>query len=377
MTTATRTRQIEVFSPTIGPKEQAAVAAVLASGWLGAGPKVAEFERAWAAHIGVPVENVVAVSCATEGLFQVVALFSSRCNASVVVPGNVYIGALNALEADLRTGFDWCDIDPHTLNPTVEMLPQLGEGVLLQHFGGVPSDLENISDYCKRDGLTLIEDCACAPASTVNGKPAGTFGDFGVWSFDAMKVMTCGDGGMVYCREAGDADAIRRATRLGLDNLSGQSSGETSRWWEFQVQVPGRRAMMNDIGAAIGLEQLRVLPTLVWWRQERWSEYQQALAGLDWLTLPPEPPVGVKSSYYCYWVQLERRDELAVFLRERGVYTTYRYWPPHRAYGWPANLPGVDYATDHTLLLPLHANLSVEDVVYICEQVREFGRLHA
>lgn len=387
MTAAERQRQIEVFSPTIGEEEKAAVAAVLDSGWLGAGPKVAEFEQAWARHVGVPVENVVAVSCATEGLFQVMALVREMPgNKDVLMPGNVYIGAVNANQTEGGPLPLLCDIDPHSLNPTFETIADYfdmealrqARSVVLQHFGGVPTDLDALAPHLYSRDVVLIEDCACAPASTVNGQAAGTFGDFGIWSFDAMKVMTCGDGGMVYCRDVGDAESIRRATRLGLDNLTGQGSGQAERWWEFKVQTPGRRAMMNDIGAALGLVQLEKLPQLVRRRKAVWQSYQAQLSGLPWLTLPPEPPPGVRSSYYCYWVQCERRDELARHLRERGIYTTYRYHSPALAYGWTVEtLPGVEYAQARTLLLPLHANLSGEDVDYICESVRDFGRLHA
>lgn len=372
---------IQVFQPTIGPAEQAAAAAVLASGWIGFGPKVLEFERAWAAHIGVPVENVVSVSCATEGLYQVFAHIgrtTDHWRQGVVIPAISFIGIANAVrDAGLRV--ELIDIDRHTLNPTVaQVADRLGGldaadydavAVCIQHYGGVPSDLGPIAELCRERGVLLVEDCACAPLSFYSGKRAGTFGDFAVWSFDAMKIITAGDGGMVYCRAAEVAEQIRKATRLGQDNLSGQSSSGP-RWWEFTVAQPGRKAMMNDLLAAVGLVQLGRLEEFVEKRRHIWGWYQGELKYKSMLA-PWIPPVET-SSYYSYWIQTDKRDNLATFLRSEGVYCTMRYWPVHRAYNWSGEYPGADNAAERTLNIPLHANLTTEQVERIIELINNW-----
>ena len=373
---------IQVFSPTLGPAEQAAAAAVLASGWVGFGPKCLEFERAWAAHVGVPAENMVSVSCATEALFQVfdeIAIQTSErlLAGGVVMPAISFIGIANAV-LDSALFVQLCDVDRHTLNPTVadieRKLDSHTVAVCIQHYGGVPSDLGPIADLCRARGVLLVEDCACAPLSYYGGKRAGTFGDFAVWSFDSMKIITsAGDGGMVYCKDAAVADRIRKATRLGQDNLSGQSASGP-RWWEFTVAQPGRKAMMNDVQAAVGLVQLGRLEELVDKRAERVTDYNLRLYDSEHVDIAhsPQDIARLRPSYYCYWIQTDRRDELAAYLRERGVYTTFRYWPVHRAYNWPSTTPNADWAADHTLNLPLHANLTRAHVDYICDLIAEF-----
>lgn len=373
---------IQVFSPTLGPAEQAAAATTLASGWVGFGPKCLEFESAWAAHLGVPAENVVSVNCATEGLHQIFAEIGIQTTerllvGGVVMPAISFIGIANAV-LDGALFVQLCDVDRHTLNPTVADIERAIDAhtvaVCIQHYGGVPSDLGPIAELCRARGLLLVEDCACAPLSFYAGQRAGTFGDFAVWSFDSMKIITsAGDGGMVYCRRAADAERLRLAMRLGQDNLSGQSSSGP-RWWEFTVGQPGRKAMMNDVQAAVGLVQLGRLEELVRRRGEIWGQYQQALCCLEWLASPPEPSPNSGSSYYTYWVSTPRRNALAAYLRERGVYTTFRYWPVHRAYGWPSTTPNADWAAARTLNLPLHANLTVDDVDYVCETIAEFQK---
>jgi len=365
---------LDVFKPAIGQAEIDAAGAVLRSGWIGRGPKVAEFERAWAGHIGAPADKVVSTTCATEALFQLMAWLGRKPGA-VVMPANSYIGTANAaLAAGLSVRL--CDVDRGSLNPTLDDIRGALDGevvaVVIQHYGGVPTDQEWIEALCQERGIPLIEDCACAPASMFYGLPSGSGSDFSVWSFDAMKVLAAGDGGMLYCRDAAAAEQIRRQTLLGQDSFSGQQSS-SARWWEFNVRQPGRRAVMNDIEAAIGLVQLGRLHNLVAARQALHQVYVNRLSGPAWLTLPPEIPAGIRSSYYTFWVQLERRDELAGWLRERGIYTTYRYWPVHRAYGWAVDLPNTDWAAAHTLNLPLYPGLSADDQARVCDAILAFG----
>ena len=371
---------IQLFSPTTGPEEQAAAAAAIASGWLGFGPQVLEFEMAWAEHIGVPAENVVSVSCATEGLYQIMAYISESNDDPyrdyVIAPDIGFIGIANAVR-ESGLNLKLCDVDPHTLNPAVDIiracLPPGNMAVVIQHYGGVPSDLGPIADLCRERGVLLIEDAACAPLSFYGGQRAGTVGDFGVWSFDAMKIITSGDGGMVYCRDAAAAESIRKATRLGQDNLSGQGAAG-DKWWEYRVYTPGRKAMLNDLQAAVGLAQLVKLEALVERRHEIWNLYSTMLCSLEWLSLPkPYEPENEQWSYYTFWIQCEQRDALALYLRERGVYTSFRYWPISAAYSWESGCPNAAWAAAHTLNLPLHANLTDDDVISIVNLIYRFG----
>lgn len=373
---------INVFQPSLGATEIAAVGRVFKRAWLGEGDETAAFVVEFAAHLGVAPEHLVPVSCATEGLFQILALLPA---GKVLMPAIHFVGAGNAV---LQAGHELvlCDVEPHTLQVDAEsLMAHLDDSitaVLLLHYGGAACDMAEIRGAIGAH-VTLIEDSACAVATRDRGQACGTFGDFGVWSFDAMKVLTCGEGGMVYCKDVHDAERLRRAVHLGLSSATGlQSGGE--RWWEFGVlpwtarEGPGRRAHFNDISAAIGRAQLARLPELVARRRELWHRYDQTLAAQrgrgNWLRLPPAPAPWTEHSAYFYWVQTPHRDALAGWLRERGVYTTFRYYPLHRAYGWPADVPMADWAADKTLLLPLHPGLSDTDVDCVCEHVSEFGR---
>jgi aminotransferase len=275
-------------------------------------------------------------------------------------------------------------VDSRTLNPRTEQveaaLTESTKAVLPLHYGGLPGEIAEIAELCRSRGIALVEDAACAVASRRDGTACGAFGDFGSWSFDAMKILVMGDGGILYVRDPDLAARARTTGYLGLETASGFSAAaNAARWWEFEISSFSRRSIINDVMAATGLVQLRKLPRFIERRRQVHEAYSRELAGRDWLALPPDPPAGVESSYYFYWVQLEPdlRDGLARHLRERGIYTTFRYWPLHRValYGaLDANLPEAEAATARTLCLPIHQGLSDEDVATVVEGVRSFGQ---
>ena len=359
---------INVFEPGVIGDEAFAAGNTILSRWLGAGKRANEFESAWAAHIETDAANVVSLHNCTEALFQAVALLTNPGD-TVIVPAIHFIGVGNAVLAQGRR-LELCDVDPHTLNVHSLSLGYRCDAIILNHYGGIPCDFASIRQHNKH--ATIIEDAACAPASTYHDQPAGTLGDCGIWSFDAMKVLTTGDGGMAWLRDPEDAARLRRQTRLGLEVKHG-SQRQDERWWEFDVpEECGRLSEMNDVAASIGLAQLKRLPELVERRRQVCAMYDEGLSGLDWLTLRPRCQDDRTDSYYFYWVQCERRDELAQFLRLNNVYTTFRYWPLHWAYGLGGSYPGAEQAALTTLLLPCHPNLTDADVDKIIALVRRF-----
>ena len=369
---------IPVFRPTLGERELAAVAAVFSSGWLGRGPKTEAFEEAFARHLGVEREQVLSLTSCTEGLFQAIAALGLGPGDEVVMPAVSFVGAANAVAAS-GAQVVFCDVDPRRLNPTRENLEAAlsprTRAVMLMHYGGVPLELAEIAEFCRERSLWLVEDAANSVAARAQGRACGTFGDIGVWSFDAMKTLSTGEGGMVFCRDAEIRGRILANSTMGLSNFSAVLSARTQRWWELTVGSCGRRSILGDVAAALGIVQLERLPEFVARRREVDHFYRQALADLPWLELPPTPPAGINSGHAFFWIRCgERRDRLALYLRENGVYTTFRYEPLHRQplYRSSPELPGTDDAAAQTLLLPQHQHLSDQDLQKIAELVHAF-----
>jgi aminotransferase len=190
-----------------------------------------------------------------------------------------------------------------------------------------------------------------------------------------MKVMTMGDGGALWLFSPEAMKSAAKGRMLGQETVSGQEALKQglSRWWEYEVRTPSAlRCASNDIAAAIGRAQLKKLPDFIERRKQVWRFYNSQLGDLP-LVLPPEPMEYTTSSYYFYWVQTERRDELATYLYQQGVYTTFRYYPLHLAFRiGGGHYPGAMEAAKVTLNLPCHQALTDDELGYICEKVKGF-----
>lgn len=374
---------INVYQPTLGKEELEALEKVFESNWLGKGKRVAEFEEKYAEHIKSSKDLVLTTNCCSEGLFSSMHLLDIQPGDEVIVPTISFIGAGNAVCAH-GAKMVLCDVDPRTLNARAEDIEKVittkTKAILLLHYGGVPCEMDEIIALVKKYNLKLIEDGAAGVNSFYKGKAVGTFGDMGMWSFDAMKILVCGDGAMLHFNTP---ELRRKADRwlyFGLETKSGYENSVAQKWWEFDISSFGHRAIMNDITASIALEQLKKIPMYMEKRAYVQKFYDESLAMFSWLDLPPALPEYVQTSYYFYHVQIKngKRDLFAKFLRENGIYTTYRYYPFHRVpgYGVTGNFPNADYAADNTLNLPIHQSISQEELEYIVEKVKNFNMLY-
>jgi aminotransferase len=325
--------------------------------------------------------QVLLLNNCTAGLFIALKALEVKPGDEVIISTVNFLACVNAvLEVGAVPVF--ADVDPDTLNILPGEIERLKtprtRAVYILHYGGHPADFDAIRAACG-EGVAVVEDSANSVASTYRGKACGTLGDAGAFSFDAMKTLVMGDGGALIVK---DPEIFRRAKSLrylgfrdkttsGVDALREGNK----RWWEFDIDLPSGRFISNDILAALGRVQLRKLPAFLDRRKQVWDFYQRALADTPGLQIPPEPLPGATSSYYIYWIRVEkRRDELARFLAERGVYTTFRYFPLHLVprYASGVRLPHAENAGESVLNLPLHQNLSDADLDKIASSVREF-----
>lgn len=371
---------INVFQPNLGPDELGAVGEVFASNWLGHGPRTKKFEAEFAEHLGVDPQQVIFLNSCTSGLFLATELLKLDAGDDVVLPSVSFIAAANAIAVTgARPVF--CDVDPRTLNPTVEhvrrALTPRTKAVLVLHYGGYPGEIAEIAALCAERGIRLIEDSACSVASRVGDKRCGTFGDVAMWSFDAAKIVVTGDGGMLYVRDLALAKAARQIAYYGLETTSNMAlaARRAHRWWDIHVETFGRKFIGNDVTAAIGSVQLRKLPQFMERRRAIRATYDRQLVGVEGIRLPPALPPGHETSHYFYWVQLDPkiRDQVAADLLAQKIYTTFRYAPLHKLpiYRAETELPGVDEGSECTLLLPIHQGLSDADVQTVIDALRK------
>ncbi len=370
---------IQLHSPDVGREELEAIERVLATGWLGKGGETTRFVEEFACHLGVEARTIVTVPSCSEALFHAVQLLDLAPGDEVVLPTISFVAAAQAVLAASATPV-LCDVDSRSLNVASDHLmaaisPRT-RAVMLLHYGGVPCEMDGVLPLLGERGIALIEDAACSPASSVGGRACGTFGDIGVWSFDSAKVLTMAEGGALYVASPELRDRLRPRLQLGLASVPGVLSPKSSRWWEFDVHMAGRKAQISDIAATMGRVQLRRLPELLACRQKVHALYRARLESVPWVVLPPELPTDVVQSYYLFWIQVAMplRDALAAYLRSHGVYTAFYYHPLHRTslFRSTGRYPGADEAAERTLCLPAHSRLSQDDVDRICDLIVRF-----
>ena len=376
---------INIFQPSLGQDELDALKEVFESNWIGPGPKTKQFEEQFSKFISTDRNNIMMINSCTEGMFQVLDYLDLQEGDEVIIPTISFVGAANAVIANGGTPV-FCDVDYRSLNATAEdimkKITNRTKAVLLIHYAGWACEMRPIIKLCDENGICLIEDQACSVATTYKGQPTGTLGDFGVWSFDSMKILVTGDGSIIHAKDPDALAEIKTRSYLGLLSQSGYSNTEDQKWWEYDISYPGRRSVVNDIISAIGLVQLSRLEDFIERRKQIHEYYDELLEDLEQVQTPLpiyKSELGDReSSYYMYWIQLnneDARDKLAAHLKENDIYTTFRYYPLHlvKYYDqYDQQLLQAEKAANTTLCIPLHQMLKDEEVEYIVEKIRSF-----
>lgn len=365
---------IPLARPLLGPEEEQAVAEVLRSGWLVQGPRVAAFEEALGARIGVP--HVVACSSGTAALQLALAALGLPPGTGVAVPTFTFPATINAvLLGGLRPVP--IDTDPSTFNldaadaREVLSAPGAPPVLLAVHQFGLPAPLDDLADT----GALVVEDAACGlgAALRLGGRvrQAGDMGTLGCLSFHPRKVITTGEGGAVTTRDAALDSRLRLLRNHGMA-ITG--SGRT-------FELPGWNLRMSELHAAVGIVQAGRLDALLDDRRRIAEGYLGRLVplverGLDL----PRVPAGASPTWQSFVVRLPPGRSVAETsraMRERGVEAGLAAQALHRepAYrdlpGFDRPLPGTDDAMDRALALPVPANLSDSEMDRVCEALAE------
>jgi dTDP-4-amino-4,6-dideoxygalactose transaminase len=358
---------IPIARPQLGEEEKRQALSVLESGTLVAGPRVAEFEAAFAAYLGVP--HAVATSSGSTALqVALLALGIGPGDLVVTTPFTFAAPSHAVVHAGGRPVF--ADVDPQTANldpGAVEAVLRRGgiRAVLVVHLYGLPADMRAFEALVDRYGVLLIEDCAQAHGAAIDGSKVGGFGHAAIFSFYPTKNMTTGEGGIVVTR---DPEVARRA-RLLVD-----PRGDA----EYAYEVIGFNFRMTEMAGAIGLVQLQALETRNAQRRENARRLTAGLRGLDWLSVPEEPQ-GYRHVYHQYTVRVpDGRDALARHLTASGVGNRVYYpalvtqTPAYRQRGFGGKAPEAERLTSQVLSLPVHPGLRPGDIETIIAAVQAF-----
>lgn len=355
----------------------------LESGWLTQGPKVAEFERAFADRHGCA--HALATTSCTTALHLALAAAGVGPGDEVIVPAFTWIASANAVAycgarpvfADVLA--DTYNLDPAALAAAVS--PRT-KAVIAVHLFGLCADMDAIRAELPHDTFVL-EDAACAAGAAYRGRSAGTLGDAGAFSFHPRKTITTGEGGMVT---TGDARLAERAEVLRNHgaSLSEEARHQSARPHQLpDFEQVGFNYRMTDLQAAVGIVQLAKLDGFVSER-DRWARwYSDEIATIDWLEAPAvsDDCVHGWQSYVTTVADDAPFDRNVIMdrLQERGVATrpgthcvpnlsAWRVEPSQQ--GEPA-FPVADMLEQRTLALPLHNRMRTDDYAFVVEALRE------
>ena len=373
---------IPVMRPWIGAEEAAAAAAAISSGWVAQGPRVAEFEEAFAAVTGTA--HAVAVSSCTAALHLTLAVSGIGPGDEVVVPSLSFIATANAVRYVGATPI-FADVDPGTQNLTPQTVqPHLSErtrAVILVDQAGVPADLDGMRALCDPQHITVIEDAACAAGSVYRSRPAGAGAEIAAYSFHPRKLVTTGEGGMITTSDAETAARLRRLREHGMDVSAADRHRSQQPVIERYTEV-GFNFRMTDVQAAIGLVQLGKLGQMVARRRELAERYRRELSTVPGLRAVTDPDYGT-TNYQSFWIVLPgdsriSRDQVLYQLAQAGVSARRGIMAAHLepAYeGHPRGpLPVTEHLTASSLILPLfHQMTQAEQDVVISALLAELG----
>ena len=358
--------QIPVARPAIGQDEISAVTAVLESGILASGERVAEFEKNFADFCGTT--HAVAINNGTAALHAALLAADVGPGDEVIVPSFSFIATATSVS---MTGAKpvFVDVDEKTfcIDPSKaeEGITSKTKAIIGVHLFGQPFDIPGIKNICESGNLVLIEDAAQAQGAMYNGVKTGGLGHFGCFSFYATKNMTTGEGGMVTTNEK----VFNERLRLLINH------GQSEKYLHTRI---GYNYRMTDIAAAIGLVQLKKLEKFNIRRRKNAEYYDTHLSVKGLVT--PVVAQGMHHVYHQYVIRLTdefpmKRNEFIEYLKTKGIGTAVHYpipihhQPVYAKANEPDTCPISTRLASSVLSIPVHPLLDQKELAYICDSI--------
>jgi perosamine synthetase len=366
--------RIHLSRPDITETEIKAACAVLRSPNLSLGPKVVEFEQAFAQYIGT--KRAVAVNSGTSGLFLcMLALGIGPGDEVITTPFTFIASATPIMMAGAKPVF--VDIDPISLNinpaKIESKITDKTKAILPVEVFGNPAGFDKVCEIAQKHHLKIIEDSCEALGSALNGKKAGTFGTMSVFGFYPNKQITTGEGGMILTNDDELADIC-----LSLRN-QGRSKDDS---WLCHTRL-GYNFRLSDINCALGIAQLERIKQIKTKRRQVARWYQEILTDDDRLIVPAEPS-GCDISWFVFVVRLadefsaQQRDKILEEMKNRGIQVGNYFPPVHlqpvmvKKFGYkPGDFPITESISDRTIALPFYNDLTKDQIAIVCKTLKE------
>lgn len=366
---------IPIARPSIGEEELAEVKKVFASGWLGMGSVVFDFEEAIKKYLSA--KYVIATNTGTSALHIALDALNLKNSDEVIVPSLTFVASIQSIiAAGARPVF--CDVEPDTLNIDLRdvksKITSRTKVIMPVHYGGLPCRMDELLNIFKDKGIRIVEDAAHAFGSIYKGRKIGSFGDIACFSFDPIKNLTCGEGGAVVTDDENLAQEIMRKRILGIDKDTWHRY-KNQRSWFYEVVTTGFRYHMSNINAAIGLVQLKKLDNVLEKKNQIVKAYDQAFKGISRVELLFRDYENTAPFNYIIKIRDNRRDELLDYLNKNGIGAGVHYIPNHLQplfKEFKTSLPVTERLANEIISLPLYFDMGQDDVDKVIDGVKKF-----
>ena len=362
---------INICYPYIGKNAIKYVTDTLNSRWIGQGPKVEQFESKFQNRFA-PSRKAIAVGSGTDALHLAYILADIKPGDEVICPVFTCT-ATNIPFLYMGAKIRFTDIQLDTMNMDInhvrELVNEKTKAIVPVHYGGLPCDMDELQSIADEWEIPIIEDAAHAMGATYKGKNIGEISDYTMFSFQAIKHITTGDGGMLLVKDA-DEDAAKRIRWFGIDRKAKQRG-----IWENDIREIGYKYQMSDVAAAIGLAGLEGFNQVLNHRKHLFNLYCEELANFSDVEIIGMNRDDREHAAWMFTVLVKDRYGLQNKLAEKGIESNQMHFRNDMYSIFKEHcdgeiFPNMDIIEDKYLVLPLHHKLSEEDVLRVCSEIK-------
>ena len=363
---------IVMFYPHVSKLAKKSVMEVLDTRWIGQGPKVKLFEESFSNKFASKLP-AIAVGSGTDALHLSYILAGLKPGDEVIAPVFTCT-ATNIPFLYMGIKILFADIDPNTMNIDVNHVNQLinknVKAIICVHYGGLPCDMDELQNIANKWSIPIIEDAAHAVGAKYKGLTIGSISDFTMFSFQAIKHITTGDGGMLIVKNKELIDQAERVRWFGIDRNAKQAG-----IWENDITEIGYKYQMTDIAAAMGIASLQEFDAVSSLRKRLFKVYSDELAGYDRVKIIGNDFDDREHAAWLFTIIVDNRYKLQEKLRDNKIESNQVHFRNDRYsifkdFTEGKNFPNMDQIEDKYLVLPLHTMMNENDVRRVCSIIK-------
>jgi dTDP-4-amino-4,6-dideoxygalactose transaminase len=364
-------KNIVLFYPHISKNSIKSLKKTLSTRWIGQGPMVEKFEKK-ISHEFANKLPVISTGSGTDALHLAYLLAGIKKNDEVIAPVFTCT-ATNIPLLYIGAKIKFADLDKKTMNICINSVKRLitkkTKAIICVHYGGLPCDLKELQELADKFKIPLIEDAAHALGAEYNNKKIGSISDFTIFSFQAIKHITTGDGGALCIKNKKLLDKAKRLRWFGIDRKKKQLG-----IWENDIKEVGYKYQMTDLGATLGYESLLEFKNILKHRRDIYQVYLNELTKNRNIFCVHEESKIKKHAAWMFTILVEKKIFLQNKLRTKGIetnqvhfrndkYSIFKEFVKHN------NFPNMDYVENKYLVLPVHTKMTLNDASRVAKEI--------